>query len=337
MSQRVFVGASAAGLTRAVERAQGEWAVEPVWTGAEVRCLAGDPGNPRTVYAGTRGEGVLRSDDAGRRWQPAGLRGQIVTSIATSQHRPGTVYAGTKPARVFRSDDGAASWRELAGFRRIRSRRLWFSPAEKPFTAYVQALALSPTDAGVVLAGIEFGAVVRSDDGGETWSGHRHGARRDCHSLTFHARDGSWAYEGAGNGGGAFSRDGGRSWRHPTSGLDRRYGWAVAADPAQPEIRYLSAAPGPGKAHGPRPAEAAVYRAAGDESWERLAGGLPQPLDHMPYALITDPRASGHLYAGTANGDIWHTRDHGDTWTKLPLTLSAIRTALLVHDGGTTV
>jgi len=144
--------------------------------GQDVRCLAIDPQHPALVYAGTQGNGVLRSDDGGKTWRAAGPAGRIVKSLAVSRTKPGVVYAGTKPALVFVSRDGGQTWEELAGFRRIFSRRFWLSPAEKPFTAYVQALALSPMEPGVAPAGIEAGAVVRSSDGGRTWSGHRRGA-----------------------------------------------------------------------------------------------------------------------------------------------------------------
>lgn len=309
----MFLSATAGGLARTGET------VDRVLEGQDVRALAADPLLPGVVYAGTQGAGVLRSDDHGATWSACGLAGMVVKSIAASPLVAGTLYAGTKPAAVFRSRDGGTTWTELEGFRRIHGRRLWFSPAERPHSAYVQALALSPTDPDVLLAGIELGAVVRSEDGGDTWSGHRPGARRDCHSLTFHAVDGNYAYEGAGNGGAAFSRDAGRTWRHPTAGLDGRYGWATAADAARPEVRFLSAAPSPAKAHGPAPAEACVYRAVGDGPWERLAGGLPQPLDHMPYALLAG--APAELHAVLANGDVWHTADVGESWSRLALRL----------------
>ena len=63
---------------------------------------------------------------------------------------------------------------------------------------------------------------------------------------------------------------------------------------------------------------------------ELQAGGLPQPLNHMPYALLTDPAAPGHLYAGLSHGEVWHTADHGDTWQMLPLNLGHINRALIL-------
>src|SRR5271166_5267189 len=111
------------------------------------------------------------------------------------------------------SRDGGANWADLRSFRRIRSRWFWFSPAEKPYSAYVQAIALSPTDPSTIVVGIEAGAVVRSTDGGQSWSGHRRGALRDCHSLTFHSTNGNWVYEGGGSIGAGVSVSRGAVWQ----------------------------------------------------------------------------------------------------------------------------
>ena len=187
-------------------------------------------------------------------------------------------------------------------------------------------IAISPTDAEVLVAGVEFGAVVRSEDGGQTWSNHRKGAIRDCHTLMFHPRNANWVYEaGASLAGAALSRDGGRSWRQPRQGLRRHYGWACAADPERPEIWYLSAGPmgwtGTPQAHKDGEANAAIYRSAGGAAWERLNGGLPQPMSHLAYGLVTDLAAPGHLYAGLSNGQVWHTANYGDSWEVLPFNL----------------
>jgi photosystem II stability/assembly factor-like uncharacterized protein len=328
---KTFLATTGSGLARATCGADGAWSVESSLAGQDVRCLAADPLDARVVYAGTQGQGVLRSDDAGRTWCSAGLAGHVVKSLAVSRAAPGTLCAGTRPALMFASYDRGASWVELTGFRRIRSRRFWFSPAEQPFTAYIQGIALSPTDSRLIHVGIEYGAVVRSEDGGQTWSGHRRGALRDCHTLIGHPTDGNWVYEAGGSGAGvAFSRDGGVTWAQPRAGLDRHYGWAAAADPARPEVWYAALSPSPWKAHSANNAQAAIFRAVSDAPWRKLAGGLPQPLDHMPYALITDRAAPGHIYAGLSNGDVWHSADYGNAWRRLPFNLTGIHRMMIM-------
>jgi hypothetical protein len=330
MSAPVFLAITNKGVVRAALNHANQWVIEPLVSDEYIRCLASDPLHPHIIYAGTQGGGVLRLDNDGKSWCPAGLSRQVVKALAVSPLEPGTVYAGTRPAALWVSRDGGTTWTEIESFRHIPGRRFWFSPAESPFSAYVQAIALSPTNPQNIVVGIEAGAVVQSTDGGKTWSGHRKGALRDCHSLTFHAANGDWAYEAGGTGQGAsFSRDGGRIWTQPGAGLDRHYGWACAADPARPDIWYVSESPGPMKAHSDRDAQAYIFRSMDGGAWEKLGGGLPQPLDYMPYTLLTDPRAPGHLYAGLSSGDVWHSADCGDSWEKLPFNLGGIHRTLI--------
>src|SRR5579875_3206546 len=50
----------------------------------------------------------------------------------------------------------------------------------------LRCLAADPLRPGGVYAGTERAGILRSDDGGRTWSGHRGRASRDRHSITFH-------------------------------------------------------------------------------------------------------------------------------------------------------
>jgi len=328
---RTFLSTTGSGITRATYRPEGSWTVEESLAGQAVTCLATDLLRPGSVYAGTRAAGVLHSVDGGLSWTPSGLAGQIVKAIAASPLIPGMVFAGTKPARLFCSQDYGLHWEELTSFRNIFSRHFWFSPAEPPFSAYVQGIALSPTDPAVILVGIEAGAVVRSTDGGKTWHDHRKGALRDCHTITFHSSQGNWVYEAGGTGAGtAISRDGGDTWVQNYDGLDRRYGWACAADPFHPEVSYLSVSPSPMKAHSENDAQAFIFRSNFDGKWEKLDGGLPQPLKYMPYALLTDPGEPGHIYAGLSNGEVWHSQDLGDSWARMPFTLKRVNRSMIM-------
>ncbi len=335
--EKTFLATTGNGLTRAQNSGADNWQVERQLQDQDVRCLAVDPLHNSLVYAGTQGDGVLRSDDHGRHWQQAGLSGVSVKSLSVSTSDPGTIYAGAKsPAAIYVSRDRGASWTELEGFRSAR-RWYWLSPAEPPFSAYVQAIGLSPVDPQVIIAGIEAGAVVRSEDGGRTWSGHLKGAIRDCHSLQFHGTSGNWVYEAGGSGGGAaVSHDAGATWQQPRQGLDRHYGWACAADPARPEVWYASLSKSfsfprfEPAAHVDGQANAYIFRSSGGAPWQKLGGGLPQPLDYMAYALLTDANAPGHLYAGLSNGDIWFSADYGDAWEKLPFNLGGIHRTLIM-------
>lgn len=329
MSEKYIITTYDGDIHRAKFGSDGNWIVERLTTGHQVTSLAADPSDPKKLYAGTR-DGVLRSNDSGQTWHPSGMDGHIVKSLAISPHDGKVIYAGTKPALMFISADNGDTWSELESFRRIPNRWWWFSPAEPPDRrAYVIAIALSPTDPDVILAGVEFGAVVRSGDGGQTWSRHRPGALRDCHSLKFHDFNGNWVYQAGGTGGGAsFSQDSGLTFHKSKRGLAKNYGIVCAVDPENPEIWYVCVAPSPFNAFGEDP-QIYLYRSAPGEDWQPI-GWQPHPLPIAVTALTTIPGEPGQLFAGLYNGDIWNTSDYGDTWKKMPFRLEGIWNSMLV-------
>jgi photosystem II stability/assembly factor-like uncharacterized protein len=74
----------------------------------------------------------------------------------------------------------------------------------------------------------------------------------------------------------------------------------------------VSASTGPFAAHGAGDPEAAVYRRR-DGGWQRIDGGLPDPLTAMPYALVA---LSGRVVAGLRDGQLWESADGGGRWSR---------------------
>jgi photosystem II stability/assembly factor-like uncharacterized protein len=263
--------------------------------------------NPDVVYAGLRDAGLRRTDDGGETWFDCELPSPAVFSVAVSR-ADGAVYAGTEPSALYRSDDRGQTWVELESLLELPSRPTWSFPP-RPWTSHVRWIAPSPHEAEILLAGIELGGLMRSTDRGETWQDHRPGAQPDVHSLAWHPQVPGRAYE-AGGGGSAWSDDFGETWHPADEGRDRHYTWSVAVDPSEPDLWYVSASTGPFAAHGRGDPHAHVYRRS-NGTWEALAGGLPDPLPAMPYALVA---GQGRLFAGLANGELWASSDLGDTW-----------------------
>jgi photosystem II stability/assembly factor-like uncharacterized protein len=291
-----------------LEETGGTWAAAISLEGSGAQCLAVDPDAPDTLYAGLRDHGVRRSDDGGLTWVDCALPEPGVFSLAVSA-ADGAVYAGTEPSRLFVRRDRGETWEALDALLELPSRPTWSFPP-RPWTSHVRWIAPSPHEASLLLVGIELGGLMRSTDGGSSWQDHRPGAQPDVHSLAWHRRVPGRAYE-AGGGGAAFSVDGGESWQPADEGHDRHYTWAVAVDPDDPDVWFVSASTGPVAAHGRGEPQARIYRRRAGEPWAALAGGLPEPLPAMPYALLA---LDGRLFAGLADGQLWDSRDRGDTW-----------------------
>jgi photosystem II stability/assembly factor-like uncharacterized protein len=306
-----FVASTSAGIAVARRGADG-WRVE---AGADGWALAFGACHGR-LFAGTK-DGLLRSDDGGSTWAPCGLAGRRVSAVGCGGS---AVYAGTKGPHLYRSDDGGETWSELAALHAAR-RWYWMTPVSKPHReAEVSSIVVSRRDDGILLVGIEWGALVRTTDSGRTWEGHKRHALRDCHTLALHPSAAGYVYEG-GAGGGAYSRDDGATWTRTKSGLGRvRYGWAAAGDARDPETRYLSAARGVRAAHGSRP-HAWIFRARGEELWRPVV-----ELDAMPYALIP---LEDRLVAGLSDGRVLESKTQGDSWEELPFRFASIWRALV--------
>lgn len=288
------------------------------------RCLAVDPADPETLYVGTDDAGLFKSVNGGRSWDHlSGIGHPRITAIAVSSI-DGAIYAGTEPSSLFVSQDGGRSWRELEGMKNLPSAPTWSFPP-RPWTSHVRSIALSYENPGLILAGIELGGVVRSTDGGETWQDQRPGAQPDCHALATHPSAPGVVYEAAG-GGFAQSRDFGDTWEGMYDGLGHRYAWGLAVDGSDPELVHLSAASGPGRAHGGGPSDAAIYCRVKGGPWEPVL----EHLSEFPYALATDPKSPGSLYAGFGDGGILGKAGADEEWceiARLPGGVSALAIA----------
>jgi hypothetical protein len=292
-----------------LDESGGGFTAEAFLRGSGAQCLAVDPADADVLYAGLRDGGVRRTTDGGRSFSDCAVPEPGVFSLAVSA-ADGAVYAGTEPSRLYRSDDRGGTWRALDALLALPSRATWSFPP-RPWTSHVRWIAPSPHAAGTLLVGIELGGLMRSVDGGESFADHRPGAQRDVHSLAWHPRDPTRAYE-AGGGGAAASLDGGETWQPADDGRDRHYTWSVAVEPDAPDVWYVSASTGPGAAHSGGPPQARIYRRTDAGPWEELAGGLPQPLPAMPYALVA---SGGRLLVGLADGTLYASDDRGESFT----------------------
>ncbi|AXR77059.1 WD40/YVTN/BNR-like repeat-containing protein [Natrarchaeobaculum sulfurireducens] len=301
------------------------WETSVRLEGYRLECVAVSPDAPERAFVGTFEDGLFRSSDAGDSFEPleTPFVSEAVTSLAISPHDPDVLYAGTEPSRVYRSEDAGDSWEPLEGIVDLPSAEEWFFPP-RPHTHHVRWLEVDPFDPDRLYVGIEAGAFVYSDDGGETWQERPTGSRRDNHTLAVHPDRRGRVYTAAGDGY-AESDDGGESWHHPQEGLEHTYCWGLAVDPGDPDSVIVSSASGARSAHSADTASSYVYRrsTAGSEdaaeaSWERLADtGLPTG-DGVVRALFDTTDEPGVVYAVNNQG-LFVSEDFGGRWESLGL------------------
>jgi photosystem II stability/assembly factor-like uncharacterized protein len=277
----------------------------------EVRCpVVVDCADTNVLYAGTVRAGVVRSTDAGRSWQPinAGLTRPEVWWLA--QHpATGDLWAGVSPAGIFKSTDRGAHWRECETIQRLPRRAEWSFPPP-PHTPHVKHIDLRPDDPDDVIAAVEEGWLIRTTDGGATWTNLDNGSEFDSHTAYF-MPDSHGVIVSTSGSGVYRSQDDGASFVPSDAGLDRRYMAHLVVHPRQPRVVFTAAAavPPPGWSR-PEGAEAAFYRSDDQGvNWQRLVEGLPDHLAAAPRSVVGDPRDPNTVYVGMTDGTIWRTRD----------------------------
>ena len=146
--------------------------------------------------------GVYRSDDGGRRWREAGLEHQTIASLATDPSDPSTVYAVTNEGRLFQSRNRGGSWSDvgpkgapvtMVAVDPVSSSTLYATPrGTNPLAGIYKSadrgkswrliegenlgggghniITIDAIHSMHLLATSGFGTVIRSTNGGETWT-----------------------------------------------------------------------------------------------------------------------------------------------------------------------
>jgi photosystem II stability/assembly factor-like uncharacterized protein len=149
------------------------------------------PSSPQTTYLGTGGSGVYKSTNAGTNWQPAGLAGETIASIAVDPANANLVYAATiNPGSIKISQNGGGLWTDanlaVVTFYALATTSsdpgILYAGTSNGFYRYqagtwtqlglagisVTAVAVDPGQAEVLYAGTTSGAYI-STDAGVTW------------------------------------------------------------------------------------------------------------------------------------------------------------------------
>ena len=250
-------------------------------------------------------------EGAETRWtQRATIEGREATCLAAT--RDG-LLVGTEQAHLLRlTGDGVMP---VESFETTDGRDAWYTPWGDP--ADVRSISVARD--GAVYVNVHVGGVVRSRDGGRTWT-PTVDIESDVHQVLAHPSRAEVVMAAAAEGFGV-SRDGGASWRFVTEGMHAHYLRAVAASD---DTVLVSASSGPG---GRR---AALYRARidGEPAFERCREGLPTWFgDNIDTGCLA---ARGSFVAcGTEDGRVFRSLDGGRSWDEAAKGLAPVTCLIL--------
>jgi hypothetical protein len=309
-------------------------------TGVYATAIDNRPARPRLlvgVASSHFGPSVSASDDLGQSWREpeqapvafpadAGATLERVWQIAPGPpDQPDRVYVGTQPSALFVSDDGGVS------FRLVQS--LWDHPHRPQWEGGFGGQAIHtvlphPDDPARVLVAMSTGGVYRTADGGESWSPSNTGIKAyflpdqfpefgQCvHKAARDSGDPERLY--AQNHHGVYrSDDGGTSWTSISEGLPSDFGFPMVAHPRRSGVIWNFPLIADGKRY-PVDEKCRVFRSSdAGATWEPLSQGLPtEPFypSVLRDAMCADDAERVGVYFGTRSGEVYASRDEGDSW-----------------------
>jgi photosystem II stability/assembly factor-like uncharacterized protein len=123
------------------------------------------------------------------------------------------------------------------------------------------------------------------------------------------------------------SDDGGLTWTEVTDGLPTDFGFAAAAHPHDRDSFYVIPLD-PGHGRFTPDGKVAVWRTSdAGSSWRRLERGLPQRdayVGVLREGMAIDGLDEPGLYFGTSTGQLFASRDAGESWEEIASYLPGI-------------
>ncbi len=327
---------------------------DPILLGNMVHHLMMDPRDGKTLMMAARtghlGPTIFRSTDNGKKWNEIekppsfpkakeGEKGLVVDHVfwLTPGHRnePGVWYAGTSPQGLFRSDDHGKTWESIDGFNQNPMRTAWTGGEQDgtPDGPKMHSILVDPRDPRHLYIGMSSGGVFESMDRGASWHPLNKGCAADFlpdpnadyghdpHCVRLHPLMPDRLYQQNHCGIYRMERPQG-TWIRIGKAMPKKtgdIGFPLVLHPRDPNTVWVF--PMDGTTVWPRTSpegKPAVFRTSNaGKTWTRLTKGLPEKNAWWTVkrqAMTVDHEKKVGIYFGTTSGEIWGSRDQGDSW-----------------------
>ncbi|MCI0821771.1 MAG: hypothetical protein J4N31_05520, partial [Chloroflexi bacterium] len=286
-----------------------------------------------------------RSDDFGETWTKPN-RGKPgpgkVKCVTIDPHDANTIWAGTEPIGLWVSRDACESWTSVDS--------VWNVPevaeVDYPVAAvepHVRDIVIDPKDPATIYLALQVGYMLKSTDGGTTWTLLDKNVDADAHTIVSSSADpsrlflatGGHSARQAGAPGRALyrSEDGGASWSPMGLEFEQEYSIPMVQHPTKPNVLYSALASGnPGSWRKREDgAQTKMIRSEdGGTTWKAL-DTPPEIVRNYAEAIALDPVEPDNVFVATRAGELFRSTDGGDSWASLGVKVRDVSDMKAVH------
>ncbi len=272
--------------------------------GISVQDLVFDPQDNNAIYLASAGSGLFYTWDGAQSWKYVDSLGMgSINSVAIDYKYKCTLYAALQN-RIWKSIDCARSWKSQY--------------VETRPDIYVSAVAVDPANSNIVYGGLSRGDLIKSTDGGATWS-TIHRFNNKITKILIHPANSKMIFAAMQNDGLWKSKDAGATWIDLRPKMDKFSGTNEIYDldiDKDAKVMYLTSIYG------------VVVSDDLGESWRKIDLLTPPGSVHI-YSFAVNPNNARQIYYSTAS-TFYSSFDGGKNWATKKLPASRAGSALLV-------
>ncbi|MHA2098561.1 MAG: glycosyl hydrolase [Candidatus Kariarchaeaceae archaeon] len=340
---------------------------DPFYFGNIIYHFVPDPRKPsRMLIAATTGHlgpTIFISNNGGQTWnessQPPAFTDnkQSVKFIfwLTPGHsdEPDVWYAGTSPQGLFKSEDGGLTWIEVLDFsNHSLIKDITKDNQGTPIGPLLHSINVDPRDKNHICLAMSSGGFIETKDGGSNWRAFNKNVLADflpdpypewghcVHNMQLHPKNPDIVYQQGHCGVYKVNLASDEEWTRIGNNLPEEIGdigFPLILHPRDENTAWVI--PMDGSDVWPRTSvdgKPALYKTSdGGETWIRQDNGLPPKnawFTVMRQATSHDGKDQLGLYLGNKAGEVWASRDEGNSWKCIARNLPEVYSIEVISD-----
>ncbi len=294
-------------------------AKESLHTFADIRLLVQDPANSDVLYAGSN-KGLWVSENRGNSWirpQEAVMQTGVIFALAVNPKQACEVYAAVDSS-ILKTEDCGRTWKS----KYTKSEMLKGNQSDA-----FRSLAIDTEQTNVLYAGTRSGALMKTVDGGESWSVKRRLTSDTVQDVFLHPKNHNIVFMAGGRSGMFRSDDAGDTWTEITP--------AFKTKKADAKIYSTAAFGGDGSVLIVASKRGLSRTTDNGATWEELPL-INAPSTELIYSLTINQENADEIYYGTLSG-FYRSIDGGQQWQKKAIPTQKAVSAILIDRDATDV